>query len=210
MNNGNNKSHFSKIIVLVVSLIVLGISGTYAYYTTTIKGSPSTTRATSGSLKITSSLESASAINNTKIKLIDAADKEIGADKVNFTVTNATDATVSAKYYVYLKNITLSKNLYSSYFKWELVRNGVIVGSGTFAEAIRTSAESVNETSNVITQANDILLHQTALDLGIGQTDTLVFKMWLENDENVNQIDLTNGSFSGRLYLEAVPVSENN
>lgn len=205
-----NKSNFVKVIVLVVALIILGISSTYAYFTTVITGTPNTTTLKAGKLDIDTNLSSVSAINNTRLFLIDAADKASDAESVSFYVQSTSDSTVSAKYYIYLKEISISKNLYSSYFKWELLQNGTVVGSGNFASATRTSASSSTEASNVSTTAADITLTSNALTLATNSKDNLIFRLWLENDASVNQIELTEGSFSGKLYLEAVPVSSNN
>ena len=204
-----NTSNYTKVIILVVALIVLGISTTYAYFTSQITGGPSTTILKAGNLKIETNLESVSAINNTKIKLINENDKATSAEKVTFYVKSTAESTVDAKYYLYLKDISLSKNLYSNYFKWELLQNNEIVGSGTFGTATRTDTATSGEAENVSTTAADIALNKEALSLAKNSNDTIIFRIWLENDETINQIDLTNGSFSGRLYLEAVPVSSN-
>lgn len=205
-----NENNFSKVIILVVALIVLGISTTYAYFTAKITGEPTTTILKAGNLKIESNLESVSAINNTKIRLIDASDKATSAEKVTFYVKSTSSSTVDAKYYIYLKDITLTKNLYSNYFKWELLRNGVVINSGSFDNATRTSAINSGEANNVSTTAEDIALNSEAITLAKNTSDTIVFRVWLENDSAANQIELTNGSFSGKLYLEAVPVSSNS
>ena len=192
----NKKKNITKVLVLVVSLIVIGISGTYAYYTLAMTGEATKTTAKSGVFKIISSLDTANAVNNTKLKLIEPTEKEVKAEKVTFTVTSKDESTIDGQYFIYLKNITLSKNLYSKYLKWELLQNGEIKDSGTFEDAVRTD-----------TVAN-IKLNKEALQITKKTTDTLIFRMWLENDENVNQISLTEGSFAGRLFLEAFPVSE--
>lgn len=205
-----NKSNFSKVIVLVVALIVLGISTTYAYFTAKVSGTPTKTTLTSGNLKIETNLESVSAINNTNMRLINASDKATSAEKVTFYVKNTADSTVNANYYIYLKGITLSKNLYSNYFKWELLCNDTVVGSGTFASATRTDTVTSGEADNVSTSAADITLNTEAIVLEKNTSDTIVFRVWLENDNNTNQINLTKGSFAGKLYLEAVPVASNS
>lgn len=207
MSEINNKRNFSKVMVLVVALIVLAVSVSYAFFTARITGTPIKTVVKAGNLKIDTNLESVSAINNLKIKLIDASAKETSAEKVSFYVKNAADSTVDAKYYIYLRDITLTKNLYSNYFKWELVKNGTVINSGTFANATRTDTATSGEASNVSTTAADITLTKDAITIAKNTNDNLIFRIWLENDAVANQIELTNGSFSGRLYLEAVPVS---
>ena len=218
-NSNSNKRNITKVIILVVSLIVIGVSGTYAYFTMSLTGEPSETKATSGVFKVVSSLEDTSAINNTRLRLIDVADKDTKAEKLTFTVTSLTETNVDARYYIQLKNIKLSKNLYNSYLKWEISKDtGEVLASGDFSQAKRDGEPTENEADNVLTNAQDIDLTtsiyttsgENGLVLKQKTTETLVFRIWLQNDPNTNQIDLTNGSFLGRLFLEAVPISEIN
>lgn len=205
----NNKSNISKVIVLVVALIILGVSVTYAYFTAQISGKPTQTTIKAGTLKIETNLESVGSINNTQMKLIDAANKETEAESVSFYVKNSSESTVTAKYYIYLKDIAISKNLYSTYFKWELLQNGNVVGSGTFADTVRKDTPNTGEAANIITTAEDMTLNKDAISLITNKSDSLEFRVWLENDANVNQIDLANANFEGKLYLEAVPGTKN-
>jgi len=191
----NTKRNLTKIIVLVVALIVLAVSATYAYFAAVISGTPSQTTLSAGNLKIETNLNSASAINNPQLQLINASDKSTKAETVSFYVKNTSSSTVSAKYYIYLKDISLSSNLRSKYLKWELLRGTTSVATGTF----------VNATSST----TQIQLNTTALNIAKNTTDNLVFRLWLENDASTNQTSLMNGSFSGKLYLEATPVSVN-
>lgn len=203
------KNSFAKVMILVVSLIVIGVSGTYAYYTISMS-EPSKTSAKAGVFKVESSLETTSAINNSKIRLIDNAEKEVKAEKVTFTVTSLSESTVDGEYYIYLKDILLSKNLYTNYLHWELLQNNVVKASGDFGDVAskRTDTPVAGEADNVVTSISEIKLNETGLHLNKGTKDTLIFRMWLENDPDVNQIAITNGSFAGRLYLEAFPISE--
>lgn len=203
------KNSLAKVMLLVVSLIVIGVSGTYAYFTLTMS-EPAVTSAKSGVFKVESSLDTTNAINNTKIRLIDNAEKETKSEKVTFTVTSLDESTVDGEYYIYLKDILLSKNLYTSYLHWELLQNGEVKAQGNFGDVAskRTDTPIADEADNVVTSLSEIKLNETGLRLIKKAKDTLIFRMWLENDPDVNQIAITNGSFSGRLYLEAYPVSE--
>ena len=218
-NSNSNKRNITKVIILVVSLIVIGVSGTYAYFTMSLTGGPSETKATSGVFKVVSSLEDTSAINNTRLRLIDVADKDTKAEKLTFTVTSLPETNVDARYYIQLKNIKLSKNLYNSYLKWEISKDtGEVLASGDFSQAKRDGEPTINEADNVLTNAQNIDLTtsiyttsgENGLVLKQKTTETLVFRIWLQNDPNTNQIDLTNGSFLGQLFLKAVPISEIN
>ncbi len=199
------KNHFAKVIVLVLALIVLGISMTYAYFTSQITGEPATNIG-SGRLDVTTSLTEATAMNNTKVKLVDS---DSDAEKVSFTVTSASTSTVDGKYDVYLQAVQLSKNLFSDDFKWKLVNGEQVLGEGTFASPERKTEAADGEEANAIVDIKDMKLNTTSISIIPGHTDHLEFRVWLQNSPTENQIELTNGSFSGKLYLEAVPVSKN-
>lgn len=210
MNNQKNKRNkqLFKVMILVVSLMVLAFSGTYAYFTINFTGEPTTTTAKSGVFKVESSLENASRINNQHLFLISEDEKSTLADKITFTITSTNESTVDGTFNIYLKDINLSKNLYSKYLKWELLKGNEIVDSGNFSNAVRMDPEEANEEKNKVTSVGDIKLNQKALALPKNTTFTYTFRMYLLNDETKNQIELTEGSFAGRLYIEAVPVSD--
>lgn len=211
--NKEMKNHVIKIGILIVSIVTIGISMTYAYYTAKISGSADVDNTTVAEFHITSTLADSTAISNMKMGLIESTEIKDKADKVEFSVTNSSTSTVSGQYYVYLVNVNLSKNLYSEYFKWELVRKTdlgeSVIETGSFKEAERSDTPLDGEQDNVMTSSENITLNKVALEIPKGTTDNLIFRLWLENDPNVNQVELTNGSFEGKLKIEATPKSEN-
>lgn len=215
MNEKNyNKRQVTKVFILVIALMVIAFSGTYAYFTNNFIGKPSTTTVTSGVFKVTSSLENASAIRNRRMVLIHVNDtqdqREELADRLTFTVTSTEESTVDGEFNLYLKDIKLTKNLYTKYLKWELLSDGTIIDSGSFENVERTDTAVEGEEEKAITDVKEFQLNTNALSLPKNTTQTYTFRMYLLDDPNVNQIELTEGSFNGRLYLEAVPVSELN
>ncbi len=203
------KRHIIKIGILLVSVVLLGTSLSYAYFTANISGRVEIEETTAARLDITSDLPESTTINNSQLQLIDQAEKETKSEKVEFSVTNANTSTVNGQYFIYLTDIKLTKNLYSKYFKWELAKkedNGeTILSNGTFVDAERSDEPAADENNNVKTTAEEILLNSTGIRIPINHSDNLVFRIWVENDTEVNQISLTNGSFQGRLRLEASP-----
>ncbi len=215
-----NKRQFAKVMLLVISLIVLAFSSTYAYFQSTFK-EPSITTATSGIFEVDSSLDTVNAIQNEKMILINENEVAERANSLTFTVTSKETSNVDGKFTVYLKDAEISKNLKSNYFHWELLKKESLdteeklteIAKGTFENvtqksgtATETTTEVTDETRAVI-KINDITLNSTPIPLEKQQTVTLVFRLYLLNDPDKNQLELTEGSFSGRLYLEAVPVS---
>ena len=209
-----NKRQLKKVLILVMALVVLAFSGTYAYFTTNFVGGPTTTTVKSGVFKVESSLDTASVIRNRRMVLIHVNDtqdqRDEKADKLVFTVTSKPESTVDGEFYLYLKDIKLTKNLYTNYLKWELLKGNEIISHGDFQNAVRTDAPVDGEAKKAVTDVEEITLTTNSLPILKNTTETYTFRMYLVDDPNKNQIDLTEGSFSGRLYLEAVPVSAVN
>lgn len=213
MNETKKNSYLIKVLVFVVALVVLGISTTYAYFTLNIIGTPKQSTAKAGTLNVETNLDKVAAISDAKFSLIKSTEKNDKAPKVEFYIKNTSTAGININYYIYLTEINVSKNFYSPYFKWELVKqDGTVINNGDFSSLKRKGTETSGEKANVSTEAEKFLLNKsegetpTPVTLANGKTDNLIFRMWLENDDKVDQISLTEGSFSAKLFYEAVPV----
>ncbi len=209
MNPNQNKRHIKKVIVLTISLIVLAFSATYAYFTSSFN-EPTTTTATAGIFNVESTLEVVNSIKNKRMILIDQEEVEEKADYLEFTVTNKEDSTVDGKFDLFLRDMKITRNLKVSDFKWELLKEGTKISEGTFENA-KENGEKEKITDGVDRTQVDlegIKITTSPIELPKNTTVTLKFRLYILNDKERNQIDLTEGSFEGRLYLEAVPVSE--
>ena len=133
---------------------------------------------------------------------------EDNAEKVSFSVTNSASSGAKAKYTIDLVEMSITKNLASKYFKWALVVNpdgdNRQVFTGDFADE-SIGSEGNSDTTLVEGLTKTLLDEEHALILDIGATDNLDFYIWLENDDSVDQLYLTNGDFSGKLSMNAVP-----
>ena len=203
------KNQAMKIVILVIAIVVLGVSLSYAYYSANKSGNSNIDNTSAGKLDLSSTLTTASAISNAKLQLVDAANVANEAEKVEFSVTSADTSTVNGKYYIYLTDIQLSKNLYSNYFKWQLVRvtstGESEIASGNFENVTRSDVPNETEDEKAVTTVEDMTLNSTVLTIAPNTTDQLVFRLWLENDPENNQIELTEGTFRGKLKIEATP-----
>ena len=99
------------ISVLVVSIIVIGISLSFAYFTMSIQGSSDTGNNQAAILNVTTTLTTADAINATSLAIIDGSEYLTKAESIEFTVTNNTDSNVNALYTINMTDITISKNM---------------------------------------------------------------------------------------------------
>ena len=195
------------ISVLVVSIIVIGISLSFAYFTMSIQGSSDTGNNQAAILNVTTTLTTADAINATSLAIIDGSEYLTKTESIEFTVTNNTDSNVNALYTINMTDITISKNMLSQYFKWALVINSDTGNAitGSFQD-LSLADEGNTDTSTVTIGSKVLIADENARSLSIGATDTITLYLWLENDDNVDQLYLTNGTFSGKLSLNATPV----
>jgi len=209
--NNEVKKYSIMVIVFVISIVLIGVSLSYAYFSAKFTGNASTPTAKAAIMNVTTSLVTAQAINSDKLAIIDPADYKEKSEKVAFTVTNENTSNVNAKYTIKIDDMSLSKNLFSKYFKWELTINegtaNEKVFQGNFEDASVTPEGT--EDKSMLTGLSKILVtDEQALSLNINQTDDIKFYIWLENDENVNQIYLTEGTFNGKLSMNAVPTKD--
>ena len=202
--------------ILVISIVVIAFSLTYAYFSVGYGDDVEAKNNSTAIMDVTSSLINASAINETRMNLINPDDVSSMAKTVSFDVTNEATSNVNVKYVVKLIDYSLTKNLSSKYFKWKLVVNpgteNAKTFDGDFLDAINIAPEgtdisSLGESEKKVSNLTKFLItEEEALPLEIGHVDNLIFSIWLENDDNSEQNYLTNGEFTGRLSLEASPV----
>lgn len=202
-----------RITIFVLAIIVFGISTSYAYYVANIKGQANVDTSQTATLNITTTLESAPAISASKMSIIDASDYLTKGQKVDFTVTNEATSNVKAKYTLKLVDMSITKNLSSKYFKYAIIINAGTdnekILTGNFLDATNIASEGTTVTKDspetVAGLTKTLINDDEAVLLDIGTTDTLSFYIWLENDDNVDQLYLTNGNFSAKLSLDAYP-----
>ncbi len=248
----NSKNDIKKytimVLIFVISIMTVGVSLSYAYFTINFSGESDVPTEQAGFLNVTSTIENAEAISATELGLIDKEDYKTKGQKVSFTVTNnseetlkniespeqeqAKPSTINAKYTIKLVDMSISKNLISQYFKWAIIINDGEEGSkeitGDFSDEEYEEPQIITgengeqyakPTENDMVRFESKLLMENGKILEIGETDKIDFYIWLENDGTVNfqdlsqstgvdQLYLTNGSFSAKLSLDAVPTRD--
>ena len=206
----SNKKLLISAFIIVIAIVLIAFGLTYAYFSIGYGGNADVSGNRAAILNIDSTLKNASAINETEMSLISEDEIETEAKKVTFDVINQGTSTVDAKYIVKLIDYSITKNLSSKYFKWKLVVNpGEVeqVFTGNFLQNPEDEGTKLtgDDTDNLTGLSKVLVNEDEALTLNIGKTDHLVFYVWLENDEALNQIYLTSGEFRGKLSLEAFP-----
>ena len=182
------KKHSSLYISIAIIVISITFVVSYAYMIAKIIGNEdaNNTKVSTGTLEV--SFTTSSYIKENDMPLINAADVAKSAVHTDFSISHSKNSNVATKYNLYLTELTISDNFKSKYFKWELLKNGTTLYSGNFTNAIT---------------GEDYLLTSSPQTLEVSKTDNYILRIWLENDLQVNQIDLTNGTFSGKVKLIA-------
>ena len=198
MNESVNKLA-KRNIVLYLSITVILISLTfkisYAFFTAIITGNETaaTNNVITGNLNI--DFATSSYINNNKLFLIKDSERASKADSTVFTINN-NNATgdVDGSYELYLTDLSISNNLKSADFKWELLINNEVKGSGNFLNA---------------TSGTDMKITSSVNNISYGQVDNCVFRIWLSetssDQSSLIGTDTNNrNSFSAKIKLEAM------
>lgn len=185
--NNKSKKVPKRYVVFYLSIVVLIATITFkvsnAYFTANIYGNDSAyqTVITSGDLQL--SFLDTQYINTNDLTIIDASEVATKAEKSTFKVKNT--GTASAKYRIDL-GVTISENLKSSDFKWELLVDNVVNNSGTFAN---------------VNSGSTITLTASPLALAPNEVHNYELRLWLQDNPSANQISLTEGTFTGVVSL---------
>lgn len=179
-------------LIIVVSIIIIGLSLSYAYYLNTVEEvNPGNqgTNITSGEL--TMNFTTTQLINANSAGLINDAEVVTEGDYTSFSVTLPSDADATeATYSLYLTELTITDNLNSNYVKWALYNAD--------GSSMITSGDFLNATSGTN------LTLQEGISISKGETDGYRLYIWLSNDPDVNQTSLLNGSLSAKVGFRAV------
>ena len=179
--------NFILYLSLIIIIISVAFTISYAYLKANVTGNDTatTTNVTSGTLDIT--FATSAYINNNNLLLISDSDAATKAEQTSFTIDN-TKSNISGKYTLSLTELSISDNLKSNDFKWELLKNDSTINSGNFSTAVT---------------ANDFNLTSSNQTITPGTTDSYKLRIWL-SETTSDQLSLTNGSFSAKVKMTAI------
>ena len=183
----NKKSTYIKIISVILIVIIFLLGVTYAYFMPTIEGNKeaSSVNVNAGNLEL--DFETSEYISNDSGELVKKENIETEADANNFKVVHTASSTVPAVYDLYLQDISISPNLKSPDFQWQLLKDNKVINSGDFSK--------IGDNTNL-----KITLEEQTLQ--VGHEDNYTFRIWLlETDED--QSSLYSGTFSAKIGLSA-------
>ncbi len=171
-------------IIIVVSLIlVILITGSvsHAYFTASVKGTPTSVKATSGSLNITFS----SSPSSTSSKIYIQSDSDSGQTNP-YTLTVKNGGTVAAAYDIVVTATSGTNNVNASDIKYQLTKTG----------------ESSNSTSSLSSSRN-VIKHVTSISPN--GTDTYSLKIWVSSSmTESSQESALSGSKKVNLQVQVV------
>ena len=211
-NPENTKDNTKKRIILgsliiVMSIVIIGLSISYAYYLNTIEEvNPENqgTNITSGKLSMNFTTDqyikatAAGLINDEDV--LDPSNNNFTQFSVSFADDNSVD---SATYNLYLTEISMTQNFKNEDVKWALYnysnyQTNSQIASGDFSEATLSSTANDDGTYN----ADDIALASN-ISISPGTTNSYKLYIWLSNDDQTNQIDLLNGTLNAKVGFRA-------
>lgn len=194
------KTYTIAALVVTMSIIIIGISGSYAYFVnkveSTNKEAEEVSFSSSGPLSM--NFATSKSISATAASLVNDSDILSSQNYTQFSITLPSNSNVSsATYNLYLTDILMTSNFKSGYLKWALYKsNDILVSSGNFANVSLTASGDKYTTTNI-----DL---KSSININKGNTDTYKLYIWLSNDTENNQVSLLNGTISAKVGFRAV------
>lgn len=204
MKNTQPKKYIIMCSVLVVSLIVITMSITYAYFLSSIGRDFTESSIETGTFEIKTSLSNMNALNVSNMNILNEDEIDDNAQKLDFTVQSLSKNSNNkpGKFNVYLKNVLISDDLIDSDFKWDLIKEGEIIATGNFAdivtEGVLSSSDSVNSTKTYSTY-----YLKKDIDFEDYEENNLTIRVYLLNDAVKDQSKFIEKSFECNVAVEA-------
>ena len=174
-------------ITLIIATVTFALSRAYYLAKITVADKINATTVKNANLDI--EFLTSQYINDANLMLIKDLERQVSAPYTLFSVTSKYTSTITTNYTLYLTDFTISDNLVSSDFKWELAQKNdsgeTQIATGSFADA---------------TSGKDYTLTTTDITISPQDTHQYIFRIWLSYTDN-DQANLLNGSFSGKMAL---------
>lgn len=184
-----------RLCIFALSLFVLSFSVSYSFFVTV----PEVRNPDKAKVDVTTDyldydFATTEYIHNENMALLKKEDVATSADKTVFNIKRKAGKNYDIKYNIYLTELTISDNLKSEDFKWDLLQNGVSIYSGNFKEA--KSNEIFTLTAEPLTINNDA---EKSYEL----------RIWLE-ETSEDQATLLNGNFGAKVALDVYTVTKSS
>jgi len=187
-DNRNNKAKIYMIFSLVVLVIAVIVSGTYAYYVWTTSDSD-TTKIVAGIGAATVTFDGGSDIN---ANLRPVSDKSKGIIK-NISVKGDTTGLV---FNMYLDITSIDTGLKDESFRYELYKGTTKVKEGNFSDSYLTSNTvtcTKNNTNHIVLLTNE--------NISTSKTSYTLY-IWIDGENYTNPNTMMNKTFSFKLHAD--------
>ena len=187
-DNRNNKAKIYMIFSLVVLVIAVIVSGTYAYYVWTTSDSD-TTKIVAGIGAATVTFDGGSDISAT---LRPVSDKSKGIVK-NISVKGDTEGLV---FNMYLDITSIDTGLKDESFRYELYKGDTKVKEGNFSDSYLTSNTvtcTKNNTNHIVLLTNE--------SISTSKTSYTLY-IWIDGENYTNPNTMMNKTFSFKLHAD--------
>jgi len=203
VKNTKRNKYMIMCIVFVVALITIAVSISFAYIKLNVTGDTTETKIETGTYDIETSLSSVTAFNATNMVLINEEEIEEKAESISFTVKPKNTNSKAGKFNVYLKDISISNGLIDSSFKWQILMDGKVIDSGDFStiESKGIKSTTVNDTETM--KYYDSFDLKSNIEFNGFNESSIEIRVYLLNDSTINQNNLMNGTFQGKVGIEA-------
>ena len=180
-------------LIIVMSIVIIGISLSYAYFINTVQEvNPGNQGTSITSGKLTMNFTTSQTINATSACLINDSEVVTQGDYTQFSVSfpNDDENASTATYNLYLTELTISDNLKSTDVKWALYdgAGSNMIISGDFSGA---------------TSGTNLTL-KDGITINKGETNSYRLYIWLSYASDRNQTNLLNGTLSAKVGFRAI------
>lgn len=207
-DNKSTKRNVLGSLILVMSIVIIGISTSYAYFINTVEEVNSENKGvsvTSGALTMNFATVEDKYINANAASLINDSDVTTKADYTTFSVTLPSGKVSAASYNLFLTDIKMTQNFKSEYLKWALYSaEGVQVATGDFSGVTMGTQDGTNDAGTPVYDVTGNIPLKTNIDIASGATDTYKLYVWLSYVADVQQNSLLNGSLSAKVGFRGV------
>jgi len=198
-NKSFTKAYILGALIITISLVIMGISLSYAYFVNVVEEvNPGNKGISVRSGALTMNFATSRTITATGAGLIKESDVLTSGDYTAFSITLPSDGKVNnAQYNLYLTDTTMTSNFKSADLKWALYSADTKVAEGDFSGVTLS-----NPVNNVYSASNVSLLNN--VNISKGTTTSYKLYVWLNYDANNQQNQLLKGSLSTKVAFHAV------
>lgn len=197
--SGLKNAYLLGALVITFSLVIIGVSLSYAYFVNTVQEvNPGNKGVSITSGALTMNFATTRSINATAAGLVKEADVLASAEYTAFSVTLPSDGKVqNAQYNLFLTDTKMTNNFKSADLRWALYNGSTKVNEGNFSGVTLS-----NPVNNVYSAADIPLLNNVSISKGT--TTSYKLYVWLNYDATAQQNSLLQGSLSTKVGFRAV------